>query len=88
VQKIGYEPTGRPIIGPGEWLAMATLDTVVGPDPTAWADVVIDTMMTDEHNESDGFTAEWVTHLCLSLNLVDLPLSSTLRLANLEAFAV
>ena len=57
-------------------------------DPTAWADVVIDTMMTDEHNESDGFTAEWVTHLCLSLNLVDLPLSSTLRLANLEAFAV
>jgi hypothetical protein len=88
VQKIGYEPNGRPILGASEWLAMATLDAVVGPEPTAWAEVAIDTMMTDEHSESDGLTSEWVTHLCLALNLVNLPTGATLRLAGLEAYAL
>jgi hypothetical protein len=88
VQKIGYEPSGRPIIGANERLAMATLEAVVGPDPTAWADVFVDTMMTDEHSESDGFTSDWVTHLCLTLNMVDLPTDCTMRIASLEAYAV
>jgi hypothetical protein len=88
VQKIGYEPNGRPIVGASEWLAMATLDATLGPDPNAWADVAISTMMTDEHSESDGFTSEWVTHLCLTLNLIDLPVESILRLADLEAYAL
>jgi hypothetical protein len=38
---------------------MATFDAMIGPQATPWADVLIDTMMTDEHSESDGFTSEW-----------------------------
>jgi hypothetical protein len=40
---------------------MATLDAMIGPQATPWADLLIDTMMTDERSESDGFTSKWVT---------------------------
>jgi hypothetical protein len=88
VQKIGYEPNGRPIIGANEPLALVTVEVAIGEVPTAWADVAIDTMRTDDNSESDGFTSEWVTHLRLDLNLTDLPSDSVLRIANLEAYAV
>ena len=88
VQKIGYEPSGRPITGAAEYFAMATVEVVIGEQPTAWADVEIDTMQTDDASESDGYTSEWVTHLRLDLNLADLPSDTILRIANLEAYAV
>jgi hypothetical protein len=88
VQKIGYETNGRPIIGANEPLARATIETAVSEDATAWADLKIDTMMTEFNGDSDGFTSEWATHLRLELNLVDFPSDSTLRIASLEAFAV
>jgi hypothetical protein len=68
--------------------AVLSSDVVVRPDPTACADVSIDTTMIDKHRESDGFTAERVSHPCFSLNPVDLPTQSTVRLAGLEAHAI
>jgi hypothetical protein len=68
--------------------AVLSSDAVVRPDSTARADVSIDTTMIDEHRESDGFTAERVSHLCFSLNPVDLPTQSTMWLAGLEAHAI
>jgi hypothetical protein len=88
VQKIGYQPGGRTIIGAREYLGMQTLDCWRAGQPSPWADVVIDTMQPDPNGPSDGYTSEWVTHLCLTFNLINLPAGATLRLAALEAYAI
>jgi hypothetical protein len=88
IQKIGFQPDGRAIIGAREHLGMQTLDVWLAEQPSPWADVMIDTMQPDPNGPSDGYTSKWVTHLCLTLNLVNLPTGATLRLAALEAYAI
>jgi hypothetical protein len=88
VQKIGQDPLGRARIGARQVLGpMLTLT----PDFTGaadWQDEAIDTIRLPLLTDNDGCTSEWVTHLCLKIEMIELAENTGLLIRNLRAFAL
>jgi hypothetical protein len=88
VQKIGQDSLGRARIGASQALGpMLTLkpDFTSGTD---WQDAAIDTIRLPMLSDNDGCTSEWVTHLCLKIELIELVENTGLLIRNLRAYAL
>jgi len=89
VQKIGQDAAGKAIIGTAESLGpLRTLHATFDDGNHAWSDFSIDTLTVDSRSKTDGYTSEWVTHLCISIELINLPENSGVMISDLHAYAL
>ena len=85
VQKIGVDPLGRAVIGATEPMgALQTLPTTAGG--AGWAELSINNLEMQADSTTDGCVSAWATHLCISLELINLPAQSGILVRNLVAY--
>ncbi len=89
VQKIGVDRAGKAVIGTSETLGpLQTLRAVFNGNRQEWFDVAIDTLTMNAYSPTDGYTSEWVTHLCISIELINLPANSGIMISDLHAYSL
>ncbi len=88
IQKIGSTAAGKTIIGTSETLGpLQTLRAKFSDAGDGWSEFSIDTLAMDSHSDTDGYTSEWVTHLCINIELINLPENSGILVSDLHAYS-
>ena len=85
VQKIGADRLGRAIIGASQPMGpLRTLNPAAG---TSWSALEIDTLALAASDPSDGCVPVWATHLCVRIELINLPQGAAFMIRGLAAYA-
>jgi hypothetical protein len=85
VQKIGADRLGRAVLGASA--PMGPLRTLNPAPGGGWSGLEIDTLSLDPSDAADGCVPVWATHLCVRLELINLPQGAAFMIRDLAAYA-
>jgi len=84
VQKIGQDAQGRTQIGASA--PIGPLTTLSFDSTADWADLVINALNMSWDPSDDGAMPAWSTHLCVDVNLIEVPAGAAMEIKALRAF--